>query len=107
MGGTIGDLHFASRSVTKREKTANVFAAAFAGTQVNIDYFEYLFIERVICQPDELIKIKVLISKPELWFKSEVERYGTTLPFQLLDKSLITGLALGGVHSSRGKLIFW
>jgi hypothetical protein len=48
---------------------------------VNIDYVQRLFIERVVRHADQLIKIEVLISEPELWFESEVERCGTPLPF--------------------------
>jgi hypothetical protein len=107
MGGAIGDIHFASSSLTKSEKTAHVFPAAFAGTQVDIDYFSCLFIKRVVCQADELIKIEVVISKPELWFESESKWCGASLPFQFLDKSLIAGLALRSVDGSRSKLIFW
>jgi hypothetical protein len=81
LAGTIRNFQLRSSGTTKSKKTANVFPARFAGIQMNIEYFLYLFVERVIRQADEIIKIEVVISEPERWFESKVERCRTALMF--------------------------
>jgi hypothetical protein len=81
LGSNIRNAHLASSGFARSEETANVFAARFAGLQMNVEYFQHLFIERVICQSDKVIKIEVLVSEPELRFETEVEWSGTSLLF--------------------------
>jgi hypothetical protein len=68
---------------------------------MNVDYFFCLKVESLVSQCDELIKINVIVSEPELGFESEVEWYGPSLKFQFLNKSAVTGWARRSMDSSR------
>jgi hypothetical protein len=71
---------------------------------VYIDYFALRFVELAVSEADELVKINVVMTEPELWRQCESNVYWWALMPKTLDKLLVTMLAFGEVP--RGLLQF-
>jgi hypothetical protein len=95
MNRSVRDLHLLRRVLSKREKTANVFTACFAGLEMYFDYLPLSLVEIVVSDSDELVKINVVVLKPEFWRQREREAARRDKPTKLSGELVVTSLTLG------------